>query len=104
MPLASWLFIKGSESVWIERPVGRTMIVAGPGPEREEHDFSSDEALEAFQIRLAERLVGDGWFLWAYDRDRRSGGDRRGTSRGGADRRQRATAGRGPAAQAAREG
>lgn len=95
MALASWLFVKGNESVWIERPAGRTMIVAGPGTEREEHDFATDEALDAFQVKLAEQLVERGWFLWAFDRDRRTGHERRAVGRGGPDRRQSARADRG---------
>ena len=31
MTPASWLFIKGEQSIWIERPYGCLMIVAGPG-------------------------------------------------------------------------
>ena len=88
MPLASWLFIRGSESIWVERPYGSTLIVAGPGKYREQRDFIDDNALNAFQVALAERLAGEGWFLWAYDRDRRSGTERRQTSRGTRDRRQ----------------
>ncbi len=87
MPLASWLFIKGNESIWIERPHGNTIIVAGPGPVRKEHHLSSESELQAFQATLAEELAGAGWFLWGFDRERREGRDRRAGSRGGADRR-----------------
>jgi hypothetical protein len=86
--LASWLFIRGSESIWVERPYGSTLIVAGPGNHREQRDFIDDNALNAFQMALADRLAGEGWFLWAYDRDRRGGADRRRTARGSKDRRQ----------------
>jgi hypothetical protein len=88
MPLASWLFLKGTESIWIERPHGRAIIVAGPGPAKEEHNFSTDEALQAFQVTLTETLAGAGWFLWGFDRERRGGPDRRAAGRGGADRRE----------------
>lgn len=87
MPLASWLFIKGAESVWIERPYGRCIIVAGPGRAREQHEFPSEEALQAFQVNIAERLTADGWFLWGYDRERRTGRDRRKADRSSPDRR-----------------
>jgi hypothetical protein len=88
MPSATWLFIKDSESIWIERPQGFTLIVAGPGTNREVHEFPDEQALDAFQIATAERLAQAGWFLWAYDRDRRSGRDRRAIGRGTPGRRQ----------------
>ena len=87
MPLASWLFVKDGESIWIERPYGYAMIVAGPGSAREEHDFPNEAAMEAFQVALVERLTEAGWFLWGFDRERRSGRDRRGSDRSKPDRR-----------------
>ena len=104
MPLASWLFIKGTESIWVERPHGHTMIVAGPGPVRKKHRLSNETELQAFQTTLAEELVGAGWFLWGFDRERRTGGDRRTGGRAGSDRRAsaravRSTGGRRRAAQ-----
>ena len=86
-PQASWLFIKDSQSIWVERPYGRLLIVAGPGAQHEERDFISEEALDRFQIALAERLAGDGWFLWGVNRERRQMADRRGSTRGTPDRR-----------------
>ena len=89
MPLSSWLFIRGSESVWVERPFGSTLIVCGPGAHREHRDFIDGQALDAFQVELAERLAAQGWFLWAHDADRRTNPDRRQTVRATGDRRQR---------------
>ena len=88
MPQASWLFIRGSESIWIERPRSTALIIAGPGPQRERRDFIDDAALDAFQVTLAERLAAEGWFLWAYDRDRRKAVDRRRARRDTVERRQ----------------
>ncbi len=88
MPLASWLFVKDGQSIWIERPGGFSMIVAGPGPKREEHEFPNEQALQAFQIEIGERLTDSGWFLWGFDRERRSGRERRGIDRSTPDRRQ----------------
>jgi hypothetical protein len=72
MPLGSWLFIRGSESIWVERPHGRVM-------------------LDAFQVALAERLTSAGWFLWGVNRERRVSGERRSVARSSPDRRRSAT-------------
>ena len=71
MPSASWLFLKDDRSIWVERPYGTSLIVAGPGGSRETRDFISEAALDAFQVTLAERLASDGWLLWGINRDRR---------------------------------
>jgi hypothetical protein len=92
MPLASWLFIKDGQSIWIERPSGLSMIVAGPGAAREQHEFPDEQALEAFQVSIGERLTEGGWFLWGFDRERRVGRDRRQYDRTTPDRRQSVTA------------
>ncbi len=89
MPLASWLFVRGSESIWIERPHGRTMVVAGPGAQRNEREFDDEDALQAYQVALATDLTNAGWFLWGFDRERRQASDRRGVPRNTQDRRQR---------------
>ena len=86
-PTASWLFIKDNQSIWVERPHGRLLVVAGPGRQHEQRDFISDEALDQFQIALVEKLVDDGWFLWGMDRDRRLESDRRRIPRNAPDRR-----------------
>ena len=64
MALSSWLFIRDQESIWIERPHGFAIIVAGPGPARAHLLFPNDDALQAYQIATAERLTRAGWFLW----------------------------------------
>ena len=87
MPLASWLFIKGGRSIWIERTDRNTMIVAGPAAAREEHDFPDEDALQAFQIDLGEQLTNGGWFLWGFDRERRETAERRTVARPAGDRR-----------------
>ena len=88
MPLASWLFLRGSESIWIERPYGRKMLVAGPGGLRDEREFDDEDSLQAYQVALATRLTNAGWFLWGFDRERRLASDRRTTPRSTKDRRQ----------------
>jgi hypothetical protein len=91
MPLASWLFLRGSESIWIERPHGRTMLVAGPGGLHDERDFDDEDSLQAYQVALATRLTDAGWFLWGFDRERRQAADRRQISRDTNDRRRHRT-------------
>jgi hypothetical protein len=71
MPIASWLFIRGSESIWVERPFGHTLVIAGPGHRRQQRTFFTEEQLQRFQVQLAESLVEHRWFLWAYNDDRR---------------------------------
>jgi hypothetical protein len=72
MPLASWLFLREAEAIWVERPYGTTLIVAGPGKAgRQQREFPTETELDRFQMSLAERLAGEGWFLWGVNRDRR---------------------------------
>jgi hypothetical protein len=88
MPLASWLFVNGSDSIWIERPTERLMIVAGPGTFRDEREFADEATLQEYQVALAERLTESGWFLWGFDKERRRTADRRGAARSTQERRQ----------------
>ena len=76
MALSSWLFIRGQESIWIERPHDFSVIVAGPGSARAHLLFPNDDALQAYQIATAERLTRAGWFLWGFDQERRKRDDR----------------------------
>ncbi len=85
----SWLFVKDGQSVFIMRPPESfEMLVCGPGKSGTHHEFRNEKELQDFQVRLAEDLSTQGWLLWAFDRDRRSGVDRRGAARAtAADRR-----------------
>jgi len=71
MALSSWLFIREQESIWIERPSGFFVIVAGPGSARAHLVFPNEDALRAHQLATAERLTWAGWFLWGFDKERR---------------------------------
>lgn len=77
MSQSSWLFIKDGQSIWIERPYGCSIIVAGPGTNQEHHDFPDEKSLDAYQVAIAEQLTEGGWFLWGFDQERRAGRDRR---------------------------
>jgi hypothetical protein len=76
MALSSWLFIRDQESIWIERPHGFSVIVAGPGSARAHLLFPNEDALQAYQIATAERLTRAGWLLWGFDQERRKRDDR----------------------------
>ena len=88
MPVASWLFLRGTESIWVERPHGFLMVVAGPGAHCERREFDDEEAVQEFQLALAGRLTRGGWFLAAFDYDRRLAKDRRSAARNTSDRRE----------------
>jgi hypothetical protein len=84
----SWLFVKDGQSVYIVRPPDSfEMMVCGPGKSGTVHEFRDEKELQDFQMHLAEELSGQGWLLWAFDRDRRSGRERRNTLRPGAAER-----------------
>jgi hypothetical protein len=92
----SWLFVKDGQSIYIVRPPDSfEMIVNGPGSAGSEHEFQNERELQDFQIQLAEKLSSEGWLLWAFDRDRRTGGDRRAAPRPGGVERRRAAVRRG---------
>ena len=76
MASSSWLFIRAQESIWIERPYGLSVIVAGPGAARAHLVFPSEDALQAYQVAAAERLTRAGWFLWGFDQERRKRAER----------------------------
>lgn len=83
----SWLFVLGEESIWIMHGDEGTTFVYGPGALQQCFQFANESARDAYQVSMAERLLGDGWVLWGADRDRRAGRDRREAPRGSSDRR-----------------
>lgn len=89
---SSWLFVNGGESIHVVRVQGPALVVHGPGPARQRHDFAGEDGLQGYQMSLAEQLAERGWILYGVDRDRRVG-ERRANQRGTPDRRSQ-TAGR----------
>jgi hypothetical protein len=88
----AWLFTRGSQSVRIvriTRPNGaQQLLVSGPGSESSVHEAEDPIFCVRFQADLERRLVAEGYQLASFmSAERRSGLDRRGTPRGGADRR-----------------
>ena len=86
---STWLFTKGTESIWVECVDGQALLIAGPGTERKAVEYPSEDELQTGQIALAETLSAGGWVLWPAEKGRRSGRERRAASRDGSDRRQR---------------
>jgi hypothetical protein len=84
---ASWLFVKGQDTIWILRSEGGHLVVCGPGNTREDFAFDGEVSMETFHVSYAERLISSGWILWGIDRERRTGRDRRSTHREHTDRR-----------------
>jgi hypothetical protein len=84
---ASWLFVRGDETIWVLRSDRGHVAVCGPGTAREDYSFENPKGVEAFQVSFAERLIASGWILWGVDRERRSGHDRRTGERDTHDRR-----------------
>jgi len=84
----SWLFLRGSKSVWLVRTGALEVVEAGPGRRRNIVAFGTEPQLLAFQADRAQRLRQAGYALALVGRDRRSGADRRRVQRAeSADRR-----------------
>jgi len=62
------------------------LIVSGPADQRQARNFVDDASLNVFLDGLRARLEGEGFQLIASV-ERRRGGDRRTSPRGGPDRR-----------------
>lgn len=84
----AWLFVRGSESIWLQRSAERELTVLGPGTLRHVYAFESVRELVQFQVSIEQRLVGGGWVVEAFNPERRGGGERRQATRGN-DRRRR---------------
>jgi hypothetical protein len=88
MHASSWLFVKGDQSIRVVRPLAATALsVSGPGRARAQYAFDGEAAVQAYQMELAEQFSAAGWILIGQDYERRSGQERRTTTRGGTDRR-----------------
>ena len=80
----SWLFIRQNETVRVFRagPTWLQLGIAGPQGARRVLRFASEEELASFQQTQEQQLLEDGWHLEGRNVERRSGTDRRRTSRG----------------------
>jgi len=87
MNASSWLFVKGDESIRIACPSPTVLSVSGPGTSRARYTFDGVDAVQAYQIELAEEFSSGGWVLMGENYDRRTGRERRTVRRGDEDRR-----------------
>jgi hypothetical protein len=79
----TWLYIKGGDSLEVrrwDRDVGGGLVVVDQDQRTEEWFDSPAEVMEA-QRRLEQRLREEGWRLQDFYPDRRTGFDRRGSTR-----------------------
>ncbi len=86
MAPASWLFVRGPESIRIVRPAPTILNINGPGRARDERRFEREDDVQEYQVRLAEEFSAAGFVLIGENHERRSGRERRKVARG-ADRR-----------------
>jgi hypothetical protein len=84
----TWLFTRSDQSIYVLRSEGRELVIYGPGSARQRQEFADEEALQSYQMSLAERFADTGWILYGVDRQRRVG-ERRRQARETADRRLR---------------
>jgi hypothetical protein len=89
MHQASWLFVRGPESILVVRPAGTVLNINGPGRARAERRFDGESEVQDYQVRLAEEFSAAGFILIGENHERRNGHERRKMSRG-TDRRMEA--------------
>jgi hypothetical protein len=62
MPPAVWLFVRGAQSLRVERPAGiLALLVKGPAAARRWYAFDRESELLEFQRTFERGLRGDGW-------------------------------------------
>jgi hypothetical protein len=84
---SSWLFVKGDTSIRVVCPSPKVLDICGPGPSRSRYTFDGDDAVQAYQVELAEEFSSGGWVLMGQNYERREGNDRRTARRQTVDRR-----------------
>lgn len=94
MTPASWLFVRGPESIRVVRPAAMVLNINGPGRARSERKFDGEAEVQAYQMKLAEEFSAAGFVLVGENHDRRSGTERRSMPRGIDRRAEAATSAR----------
>jgi hypothetical protein len=81
-----WLYVRGDQSVRIVMDEG-SLVIYGPGDSLRREAYGDGAAATLEHSKLEQQLVQDGWSLERMSTERRSGADRRRSSRS-TDRRQ----------------
>jgi hypothetical protein len=68
----AWLFVRGAESIRVEHDeAGPSLLVAGPGTERQHRVFRDHIELAMFEMDLERQLRSAGWELERFETERR---------------------------------
>jgi hypothetical protein len=87
-PAYRWLFVRGADTLTVERLTSLCLAVSSSTGDRRVHDFGSGINLLEFQIALHGHLIDTGWALDDFSPERRiRPEDRRQTRTGAPDRR-----------------
>ena len=62
-PGSSWQFVRQTDRISIVRPDGLSLLVGRPHVSQTRYRFANENAVQAFQVTLAETLTGSGWLL-----------------------------------------
>lgn len=83
----SWLYVRGSETVYIRETGPLQLAICGPGADRLVRRFSTPDDLFQFNQQQANLLASSGFRYQGFGIERRSGSDRRRLTRSPVDRR-----------------
>jgi hypothetical protein len=83
---SAWLFTRSGESVRVLRVVGvdrvMQLVVQGPGSVQERYAVGDEADCATIQAEIERRLVSEGFSLYRFSSERRSGRERRVAKRG----------------------
>jgi hypothetical protein len=71
-PVYTWMFVRETEILTIERLTPVRMVVSSVTGERRVHEFETPVTLLEFQLGLQSDLIGAGWSLDSFHPERRA--------------------------------
>src|SRR6266852_2280187 len=71
-PVYTWMFVRETEILTIERLTPVRMAVSSVTGERRIHEFETPVTLLEFQLGLQSDLIGAGWSLDSFHPERRA--------------------------------